>query len=573
MNPSFSDEDLTRLSRQMMMITIITILIMLMDAVFKTFITGSSLIWMHTLTLFVQIALIGLIRRGYARLSAIILIGSIWITLTVENLSFSGLTSPTYTLYFLTILIAGLILGGRMAIVMGIINTLTNFLIFGIHATNDPSAQTNNHELLELAISYSIGWILFSLMMVLADQGIRRSVNTRRADKAQLKNRDIELREAANATDDARTLQTRMAEIVESSSDFVGIVKPNQRVIYVNSTGRKLIGIPLDEDLSQTTIADYHPRWASEIILKEGIPAALQNGIWKGETALLRRDGREIPVIQTIIPHHRPDGTLDTISSAMQDITERKRAEAEQLELALQNERMDVMRDLVDTLAHDLKTPLTVMQTSLDLMERIPDPERQKMKLQIVRQQTAVINDYIQDMLTISRLETLPQHTLVNIDLRNLLDTVSQKLTSKMEIKRISLRTEYPPDLPHIYADEDGLVRAFTNLLENAVNYTPQDGMVALRLRATEGGVLTDVVDNGIGISPEDQSRVFDRFFRAYNGKEFHRGGTGLGLAIVQKIVQQHGGRIELQSKVGVGTTFRVWLPSAQTSIASANLQ
>jgi PAS domain S-box-containing protein len=547
----------------MMVICSIAIFALLLGTLIKL-VNNDLLFWMNSMVLLIQISLFWLIRRGYPRISAVILVAGIWLTLTTESLLFHGLTSPSYAVFFITIMISGLILGGRAAIVMSIISVLTNFLILGVYTTRNQPVQLYQQDMLELAISYSIGWIIFALMMVVADQNIRMSIGKRRADKQKLKTRDIELQAAASAADEALMLQARMVEIVESSSDFVGIVNPDRQVTYVNRTGRRMIGLsPDDKTAISPNTADYHPAWAMAIIENEGVPTALRNGIWHGETALLTRDGREIPVAQTITPHYRPDGTLDSMSSVMKDITELKRGERERLELALQNERMDVIRDLVDTLAHDLKTPLTILQTSIDLLERLSDPERQKQKLEIVRQQTGAINDYIQDMLTISRLEYTPQHTMVYMDLRHLLETVAQKLSPKMEVKRIVLRYEFPPELPRVYADEDGLLRVFTNLVENAVNYTPQDGMIALRLREAEHGVLADVVDNGIGIAPEDQARIFERFFRAYNGKQFHRGGTGLGLAIVQKIVQQHGGKVEVQSKPGAGSTFRVWLPIA----------
>src|SRR5215203_1643809 len=98
------------------------------------------------------------------------------------------------------------------------------------------------------------------------------------------------------------------------------------RVLFVNRAGREMVGAGEDEDLSETAIARYHPRWAAEIVFGEGIPTALREGTWRGETALLSRDGQEIPVSQVILAHTTPNGKARFLSTTARDITEPKRA-------------------------------------------------------------------------------------------------------------------------------------------------------------------------------------------------------------------------------------------------------
>jgi PAS domain S-box-containing protein len=122
----------------------------------------------------------------------------------------------------------------------------------------------------------------------------------------------------------------RLAAILEATTDLVAVTNPQGQVIYLNRAGRKMVGFPDDLDITTTTIPDYHPRWAFERVLNEGLPAAMQTGIWSGETALLHRsDEAEIPVSQVIIVHRRADGEVEYLSTVMRDISDRKRLEQE----------------------------------------------------------------------------------------------------------------------------------------------------------------------------------------------------------------------------------------------------
>jgi len=110
--------------------------------------------------------------------------------------------------------------------------------------------------------------------------------------------------------------------------------------------------------------------------------------------------------------------------------------------------------------------------------------------------------------------------------------------------------------------DRDDIERAIGNLVDNALHYSkPEGGEVRLRMTTTDEGVTIEVEDNGIGIPSEALGQIFTRFYRAENARQVDPGGTGLGLAITQQIVEQHGGHIEVSSTIGVGTTFRVFLP------------
>ena len=121
--------------------------------------------------------------------------------------------------------------------------------------------------------------------------------------------------------------RARLASVLEATSDFVGFGDCEGRALFINAAGRRMIGLGAQEDIGERYIRDFHPAWATARLVQEGLPIAMSAGIWSGETALLHRDGREIPVSQVIVAHKGPDGHLDFLSTIARDITERKRVE------------------------------------------------------------------------------------------------------------------------------------------------------------------------------------------------------------------------------------------------------
>jgi PAS domain S-box-containing protein len=244
-----------------------------------------------------------------------------------------------------------------------------------------------------------------------------------------------------------------------------------------------------------------------------------------------------------------------------QDISERIHAEQQRLELTVEKERVALLKEFIGNMSHDLKTPLTVIKTSLYLLERVTDPERQQSKMETIKQQVLLLEKLIEDVLTMSQLDHTPELLMASVDLNKLLLDVEHKLRPATEEKRLSTRMELDASLPLVLASESDLYRVMVNLVENAIKYTPESGSVAIRTRVDQTMVVTEVIDTGIGIGSEDLLRIFDRFFRANQARSVDIPGTGLGLAIVKRIVDMHNGSIEVDSTPGKGSVFRVLLP------------
>jgi PAS domain S-box-containing protein len=250
----------------------------------------------------------------------------------------------------------------------------------------------------------------------------------------------------------------------------------------------------------------------------------------------------------------------------LMDVTDRKNAEKQALELALVREREENLREFISTISHDLKTPLSVINTSLYLLERITDPERHQEKVQTIKAQAQLLEKYIQDILTISRLDHIPHMTHQPVSLNRSLDQIVRRLHTAIEQKNITTTLDLDDSIEAVFGDENEINRALVNLIENAMNYTPPNGSITIQTSLDGDSVVTAITDTGIGISEDDLPHIFERFYRASAAQELEERGTGLGLAIVKRIVELHHGSINVESTVGQGTSFRVRFPLYRNS-------
>jgi signal transduction histidine kinase len=243
------------------------------------------------------------------------------------------------------------------------------------------------------------------------------------------------------------------------------------------------------------------------------------------------------------------------------DISDRLHAEQQRVELAVEKERVDLMRTFIGNITHDLKTPLTIIQTSLFLIERYTDSEKRQQKIEMIREQANLLNRLIQDLLMISQLDYLPELKWDAVDLNELVREVEKQLLAPVEKKRLDVQLQLASDIPPLSADREALSRAIINLFENAVNYTPEDHTIRVSTEHQDRRVILTVTDTGIGIDPEDMPYIFNRFYRSKKARQIVNSGSGLGLAIVWLVAEKHGGHVEVDSTPGVATTFRLFLP------------
>jgi len=223
--------------------------------------------------------------------------------------------------------------------------------------------------------------------------------------------------------------------------------------------------------------------------------------------------------------------------------------------------------EFVSVVSHELKVPMTSIKgyTRLLQMGAAGDiSEKQRSFLDIINSSVDRMDALVQDLLDVSRIETgRMKLELRPVNLAAILDEVVRLLHHEFEARQQILSLDAPPDLPPVRADRARLAQVLTNLLGNAYKYTPPGGAVSLRAEIHNGTVLCSVADTGIGISPQDQGKLFEKFYRADH--EFVRQveGTGLGLSIAKSIIELQGGEIWVESELGKGSVFSFTVPVA----------
>ncbi|MCB0084022.1 MAG: HAMP domain-containing protein, partial [Caldilineaceae bacterium] len=220
-------------------------------------------------------------------------------------------------------------------------------------------------------------------------------------------------------------------------------------------------------------------------------------------------------------------------------------------------------RQLTADVSHELRTPLAMLKTQLSLARSRPrDPQTLQEMMAEMEGDVDRMTRLIEQMLTLSALEQGQPLAATAIELAPLLARVTEQLSPAAAEKGVLLQLTLPTAPLSLRADSDGLGQVLTNLLENAIKYTPRGGQVTLRAEQQAGHITVTVADSGMGIPAEHLPHLFERFYRADQARSRDSGGFGLGLAISQAIVQMHGGRIEVHSVVNQGTTFMVTLPA-----------
>ena len=215
--------------------------------------------------------------------------------------------------------------------------------------------------------------------------------------------------------------------------------------------------------------------------------------------------------------------------------------------------------------SHELRSPLASINASLDLLLKSNlDKATQREMLEIIRSQSARLNDFVKEVLDVSRLEAGEIRLYRQpVTLVPLIRRAVRTLEARAEGHRFEIRVQ--EGLPFVFADESKVEFVLNNLLENAVNYSPRGGIITVEAwKQTDGDVVITVADEGVGIAPEHQERIFDRFYRVDTGNSHGIYGHGLGLYIARKLVEAQGGRIWVESEVGVGSRFSFTLPKME---------
>ncbi len=370
--------------------------------------------------------------------------------------------------------------------------------------------------------------------------------------EARLVEANTRIREEAEAAEAARAEAARQAAHQQALLQNLG-----EAVTIVDASGRVLLRNEMAREITGTTTEAYERVVASRSVYMLGIdgkPLPLED--WPVNRALR---GEQLTEAEAVV--QRPDGTRRRIlvsSSAVRDA-------AGQVELAIIVYRdVTALRELeqakegyLHTITHDLRNPLTVVLGYAQFLRQHPDrPEVVRDGADSIATSAQRMQTMIQDLLESARLESGQiQCNLEPVDLGEFLDELRNRLAAAMDVERLRVDV---PELPMVRADPARLERIVVNLVGNALKYSPEGREVEVTARHQDGIVVVSVADHGSGIAPEDLPNLFRRFYRAAQARSVD--GLGLGLYITKGLVEAHGGKIWVESKVDEGSVFHFTL-------------
>jgi PAS domain S-box-containing protein len=379
----------------------------------------------------------------------------------------------------------------------------------------------------------------------------------------------------------AQASQLQLAAVLQATPDCVSITTAAGRLTFLNEAGRRLVERSPQADISDLFIADLYAPEANAQLESEVMPAALQNGIWTGETTLRRADGSAMPVAQVTFVQKDAQGQIEFIAHIHHDLSARKRMEEERAAMLLHEQQLRRTAEeyvqhkdaFLSTISHELRTPLTGIVGWIELIRSgTLDQEEMERALATIERDAQTQMKLVDDLLDASRVisDKLALDTR-QVELMNVVSAALDTVRPLIEEKEIRLNVTFQPWVGPFFGDESRLQQVVWNLLSNAVKFTPSGGTISVALERNKTQAFITVRDSGCGIKAEFLPHLFERF-RQQDGSTVRRhGGLGLGLAIAKHIVELHQGTITAKSEgPNQGTEFVVTLPLAELPSAAA---
>ncbi|MGN1116661.1 MAG: ATP-binding protein [Candidatus Ornithomonoglobus sp.] len=367
--------------------------------------------------------------------------------------------------------------------------------------------------------------------------------------------REDEIGELANAlsylselrkehADKTTSEKIKLEKILHSMSDGILAFDMKGRLIHINPEAKRLLNRKYVDDITFNT-------FFKEINLDDITLEAMQyipNDDFEREVHI---NGQLLQFNFTVYSRDSSEGGIIVI---VHDVTKHERLES-------------ARRDFVANVSHELRTPLTVIKSYADILADTPDakPEVRTRFLDTISSETDRMTKIISDLLTLSKLDENANYTrpVDDIDIRSMLEGLVERLTLTAKKKNQSLTYTPINDVPKIKGDRDGLERAVSNIITNALKYTPSGGEIHVFSSNVYNDILIKVSDNGIGIPKEQLPHIFDRFYRVDKARSRDKGGTGLGLAIAKETVESaFHGKITITSDLNKGTDVTISIPA-----------
>jgi two-component system phosphate regulon sensor histidine kinase PhoR len=357
----------------------------------------------------------------------------------------------------------------------------------------------------------------------------------------------------------------RLLAILGSMTEGVIAADINQKILFSNDSAGRLLGFSaLSRSVTGQTLAEVvRIEQITQLVdqVLSGGPGSPQDshaGILRRKTIHVSPlSDRHLEVTVCTFPIKGPPEGLILVAH---DTT--------------QSEQYQKLRkEFVANVSHELRTPLSIIKGFAETLRdgAMEDPVRGPQYLGTIEKHADQLTNLVSDLLELSRLDSQVGLTRkAPVNLVSLIRRVEDLLLPVAQRKKHVFDIRVPEHLPQVFGNEDYLERAITNLIDNAIKYTPEGGRVSVNARYENESVIIEVTDNGIGIAQHEVPFIFERFYRVDRSRSRELGGTGLGLSIVKHVVQVHGGSIQVDTAPGQGSTFRLLIPVASTPAYAA---
>lgn len=343
--------------------------------------------------------------------------------------------------------------------------------------------------------------------------------------------------------DELRTNSDRLSAVLASMHEGIIAIDVQRRVLLANRAAAVLLDVPYQELLNRPFYELVRNPFIEECV-DEVFKAHRTIG---REFETKRQPRRVLAVRFSWIAQFSGEAVVIVVY----DVTSLRQLET-------------MRRDFVANVSHELKTPLSSIKAYSETLRlgALEDPVNRLRFVERIEEQANRLSDLILDLIRLARIES----GMVAFEVRDIrLSQIAQQRIHafRVQAEKRSLTLELEETLPGIMVrcDEEGLATIFDNLISNAVRYTPEGGQVIVRCSSDAMMGIIEVIDNGQGIAPEHQERIFERFYRVDKARSSDLGGTGLGLSIVKHFTQSFSGQVSVSSRLGKGTTFTVRLP------------
>lgn len=336
--------------------------------------------------------------------------------------------------------------------------------------------------------------------------------------------------------------KNRAEAILKSMVDGLIAADINLKIRVINPAAKKIFDLA-DVDVKGNRVIEIFRHHEIEHSLDK---AMKENTVLTKEIIIQKAEIRTLRC--NFVPINNEQGIVTGGIVVFNDITELRRLE-------------QMRKEFVANVSHELRTPLTSIIGYVDtiLENDIDDMTTIERFLYIIKKEADRLAILIKDLLDLSKLEGKNKYVLRPGLLNNIVDKIVNILKEKARKKGIEIKTELSSDFM-VYMIPEQIEQVFINLVDNAIKYTAEGGLIVVRVYYRYDKVVVEISDNGIGIPPEEQERIFERFYRVDKARARHFGGTGIGLSIVKHVIQNHNNKIEVDSQPDKGSTFRFYL-------------